>query len=466
MALLDEVGALVHQLQFADLPPEAVACASEAMLDTLGVTLVGAPSDCAAIVRDTLGGALGAEGAATVIGTRLRASILDAALANGVAAHALEFDDSCNTLCGHPSAPILPGLWALGESLGASGRDLILAYVAGFEVESKLARAIQFGHFERGWHSSATQGAVGGAAACAKLMGLSADQIATAMACATSMASGMRAHFGTMMKPFDIGQTNRNGLMAALIASRGLSANHAALEHQHGFFNLFNGKDNHDPARITAGWGAPFDILEPGIAFKQHPCCGGAHSILDAFLDLRRTYGLRPAQIARIEGYVHPRRLANIDRPDPATETDAASSAQYVLACAAVHGSVRLDQFTLAAMAAPEVRRLTHANTVAAKPGVPMSADHNFGEVRVVMADGGELTAGVDQPVGRDRAHPLPEGVLQDKFRGCAGALLPQDSVERLIGQCAALEKIPDIRAIFDTLRDGLEIGRVRRATA
>src|SRR5262249_29296070 len=160
-----------------------------------------------------------------------RLSVVDAALVNGVAAHALDFDDCSNAFDGHPSAPILPGLFALADAMPVSGRDFIAAYVAGFETETRIARAANHCHFDKGWHSTATLGVFGAAAAAAQLLGLSDAQTATALAIAASLSSGLKANFGTMTKPLHVGRCAQNGVTAATLAREGVTANHAVFEH-------------------------------------------------------------------------------------------------------------------------------------------------------------------------------------------------------------------------------------------
>ena len=189
-----------------------------------------------------------APGPALIFGTSDHVDVLNAALINGTASHALDFDDCSNTLGGHPSAPILPALWAIAP--GSSGKAFIAAYAAGFECETRLARAVNFHHYEKGWHPTATLGTFGSAAACAHLLALNVEQTATALALAASMASGIKANFGTMTKPFHVGHTTRNGLLAALLAKEGMTANIGALEHTQGFFAVYNGAGNFKPERF------------------------------------------------------------------------------------------------------------------------------------------------------------------------------------------------------------------------
>ena len=169
MTLIEQIAEKIVAIRYAELPREAVEWAKAAILDTVGVTLAGASEDCARIVAETLGGA---PGPCLIFGSDRRTSPLDAALINGTAAHALDFDDVSNSLGGHPSAPILPALFALAETQDCTGADFIAAYVAGFETETRIGRGVHYHHYEKGWHPTATLGVFGAAAACAKLMGL------------------------------------------------------------------------------------------------------------------------------------------------------------------------------------------------------------------------------------------------------------------------------------------------------
>src|SRR3954468_1802786 len=325
VTIIDGIAERIGAIRYEGLPAEAVRWAKAAILDTVGVTLAGAAEPCARIAAGVLG--LGQSGGECLIfGSGQRATALDAALINGTAAHALDFDDVSNSLGGHPSAPILPAIFALGEVLDCperpvGGRDFITAYVAGFETETRIARGVHFHHYEKGWHPTATLGVFGAAAACCHLLGLDRAKTAQALAIASSLASGIKANFGTMTKPLHVGHTARNGLFAAQLAREGFTANDAALEHKQGFLQVFNGNGNFDAEKILADWGRPYDIVSPGIGIKTHPCCGSTHPAVDAMLALRAEYGpghaIVPDKVTRIESRTHPRRLAHTDRPDP-----------------------------------------------------------------------------------------------------------------------------------------------------
>jgi len=235
MALALELANRITSQRFVDLPPQAAHWAKVGILDTVGTTLAGCHEDTAWLAARAL--ASGA-GPSLLFGHSRRVQALEAALVNGAASHALDFDDCSNTLGGHPSAPVLSALFALADDIGASGQDFMTAYVVGFETETKIGLGVNMYHYTKGWHPTATLGVFGAAAACAYLLRLSAAQTATALAIAASFASGIKANFGTMMKPLHVGHCARNGLYAAVLAREGYTANTAsAFEHKQGFFH-------------------------------------------------------------------------------------------------------------------------------------------------------------------------------------------------------------------------------------
>src|SRR5258706_7596349 len=179
MTIATELAAKITATTFDDLGPRALHYARMGLLDTLGVGIAGAQEDAAVIARKIAGTATGP---GTVWGTERHAEILDAAFLNGIAANVLDFDDCTDNLGGHPSAPVLPALLALGEKLQAGGRAVLTAYIVGFETETQLGRGVNFHHYEKGWHPTATLGVFGAGAACAKLLGLDANRTAHTLA--------------------------------------------------------------------------------------------------------------------------------------------------------------------------------------------------------------------------------------------------------------------------------------------
>src|SRR5690242_10872756 len=450
MQLAYELARRSAALRFDDLPPQAVHWAKVGVLDTVGVTIAGSAEPAAQIV-----GAIGspAAGASLVFGSTDRTSALDAALINGTAAHALDFDDCNNTLGGHPSAPILPALFALADERPVDGRAFIAAYVAGFETECKLARGVNFHHYNKGWHATATLGVHGAAAAACHLMRLDAQRTATALAIASSLASGIKANFGTMTKPLHVGHCARNGLFAALLAAKDFTANTGAFEHNQGFLDVFNGSGTYEVARMLEAWGAPFDIVTPGIAIKQYPCCGSTHPALDVMLDLVRAHDLRPEKVARIDAWIHARRLEHTNRPDPQGDLAAKFSLQYCLARALIDRTIRIEHFEGEAFRDPAVRAILPRVHAAAYTEAQFAADKHFGaEVKVTTADGRVVSGRTDEPHGRTSANPLPADRLREKFENCIARVLPAGRAAALADMIERLDAVADVRTLSGQL--------------
>jgi 2-methylcitrate dehydratase PrpD len=456
MTLASSLAERIASVSYDALPAEAVHWAKVAILDTVGCTLAGSTEPCARIVdRVTTGGA--SSGACLIFGTNRRAGPLDAALINGTASHALDYDDVSNTLGGHPSAPILPALFALAETHAVDGRAFIAAFVAGFETETRIARGVNFHHYEKGWHPTATLGVFGATAACCHLLGLPPHRTAVALGLAASFASGIKANFGTMTKPLHVGHSSRNGLLAALLAADGFSANPAAFEHKQGFLLAFNGAGNFDAGAMLRDWGSPWDIVEPGVGIKQYPCCGSTHPAIDAMLMLVREHDLTPEQVERVDSWTHPRRLAHTNRPDPNSELDAKFSVQYCLARALTDRAVKLEHFIGDSFRDPAIRALLPRIHAAPHPEMNMDTRDHFGaEVRVTLKDGRVQTQKVRQAVGRGSADPLPPALLEAKFVDCASLVLPpglaSGAARALLSVLRGLEAVPTIASVTQAM--------------
>ena len=452
MTLLEQIAENIVAIRYDGLPREAVDWAKAAILDTVGVTLAGAGEDCARIVERTVAVG-GAHGDCLVFGSDRRTGPLDAALINGTAAHALDFDDVSNTLGGHPSAPLLPAMFALADMQDCDGRAFVTAYVAGFETETRIARGVHFHHYEKGWHPTATLGVFGATASCCHLMGLTAAQTAQALAIAASLASGIKANFGTMTKPLHVGHTARSGLFAAMLARDGFTANNAAMEHGQGFLMVFNGEGNFDAQAMLKDWGDPYDVVRPGPAIKQYPCCGSTHPALDALLALRGEHAMPADKIVRIDSWTHPRRLAHTDRPDPKSGLDAKFSVQYCLARATLQGQIRLEDFEADAHDDPTVRALMTRVHAAPHPDAGTANEQALGaEVRVTLDTGEVIAKKVGAALGRGPDNPLPAGALASKFVNCAGRALPLAAVARLQQMLENLEAAPSIKTVVGAI--------------
>jgi 2-methylcitrate dehydratase PrpD len=451
MQLAQEFARRSSAVRFEDLPAGAVHWAKVGILDTVGVTLAGCGEPCAQIVRKV---ASGNGGLSLIYGSGDRTNALDAALVNGTASHALDFDDMNNTLGGHPSAPLLPALFALADERPASGRAFIAAYVAGFETECKLGLGVHFHHYTKGWHPTATLGVFGTAAAACNLLRLDAERTAIALAIAASLAAGLKANFGTMTKPLHVGHCARSGLFAALLAEQGFTANPGAFEHNQGFLDVFNGPGTYDVARMLAHWGDPFDIVKPGIAVKQYPCCGSTHPALDVMLDLVRRHDLKPAQVARVDSWTHARRLEHTNRPDPQTGLEAKFSVQYCLARALTDRTIRIEHFEGDAWRDPAVRAVLPRVHAAAYTTAQFPESSHYGaEIKVTTTDGKAVSGKIDEAMGRTSGNPLPAERLREKFDNCVARALPRSRAPALADMIDRLDTVADMRA-FSALVD------------
>jgi len=282
-------------LEYEDLPPEAREIARRCVLDYFGVALAGAGDELVRLVLDELTEAGGAP-QASVVGHDGRLPALSAALVNGAAGHALDYDDVNMAMPGHPSVAILPGLLALAEQRRSSGRDLVTAFVAGYETACRIGMALQPGHYNLGFHSTGTVGAFGAAAACARLLGLDAEATAMALGIAGTQAAGLKSQFGTMCKPFHAGKAAQNGLLAARLAARGFSSRADIVECVQGFA-LTHGPD-FAPDAALATPAAGLHLF--ANLFKYHAACYLTHAPIECARRLREQYALTPENIAGI----------------------------------------------------------------------------------------------------------------------------------------------------------------------
>ncbi len=428
-----------------DMTARALTQARTAIIDTIGCTLSGIPEPCARILLETPGVA-DAPGPALVFGTSHRTSALDAALVNGTASHALDYDDVSGVMGGHHSAPVTAPIFALGEQLRVSGRQALAAYVIGVETEVRLSRAVNFHHYDKGWHPTATLGTFGAAAAAAHLLKLDVPRAARALALAASFSSGIKANFGTMTKPLHVGHVARNGLFAALIAERGFESNPGALEHRQGWFKVFNGEGNYWPERMFEDWGAPWEIETDEMGLKQFPCCGSTHPAIAMMLALVREEHVTADAVRSIEILAHRRRLPHTDNPDPRTSLAAKFSIQYVTARALADAAVRIRDFAEDAVMEERVRRLLALITTRPHPDMPDDSPKQYGaEVVVAMKDGRRLSRRIDHLVGRGGDNPMSTEELFAKFEDCARRALAHDQIAPLFERLETLATVADL---------------------
>ena len=440
-----------------DLTARSTKEATTAIIDTVACTLSGIPERCVQILLETPGVAEAA-GPSLIFGTNRRTSALDAALINGVASHALDFDDVSGILGGHHSVTVVPAIFALGEQLRITGRQALAAYVVGVETAIRMARAVNFHHYDKGWHPTATIGIFGAAAASSWLLKLDVEKTAKALALAASFGSGLKANFGTMTKPMHVGHISRSGLFAALAAGRGFESNPAALEHKQGWFRVYNGDGTYDPEKIFAGWGEPWEIeVGENNGLKQFACCGSTHPAITMMLRLVKEEGVTAADAAGIEILAHKRRLPHTNNPDPVTPLQAKFSIQYAVARALADGTVRIKDFEGEAVMEDRVRRLLPLIKTGPHPDMPEDSPKQFGsEVIVTTRDGRRLARRIDHLVCRGGEYPMTTEELFEKFEDCGSRALAHDQLMPLFERLETLDKVADLGQVSALLEPRL----------
>lgn len=424
-------------------PPTAIAAAERAFADTIGCILAGVDEEAPRRVRDAIRNWGG--GRASVIGTAMKVATPHAALANGTAAHSLDFDDVLEVAAAHVSAVLVPALLALGEDRGASGAALLDAYLVGFEVQARLAEAVNMEHYSRGWHTTLTLGTPAAAAACARLLHLDAQQTGAAISLSTSLASGSKRQFGTMAKPVHAGFAAQHGITAACFAETGVTAATECLEGAWGFQDLFAGDLAPGFASALNRLGSPCAIVEHGVWIKAYPCCASAHHAIDAVLDLRAEHGFGGDAIESVEVTVSEIAARNLMYPVPTSPDEARFSMNHCLAAAIQDGSVTLETFASAAILRPELRALaakvnlrgdaTMAVTAAARDRADRA------EVLIRLMNGDILRRIVRYPQGHPGA-PLGSGAFAAKFRQCVQTVLSEDSADRMLSTVLDLRSV------------------------
>jgi len=433
----------IAQTSWEEIPIEAFHQSKRPILDGIAVIFAGLQEEIGrgiiSFVKD-----LGGKPTSSILGDGHRTSAPWAAYANGTLAHAIDYDDMNVHMGGHPTAPVLPALLAVGEMVGASGKEILLAYLLGVEVEAKLGLAINKVHYNLGWHPTATLGTLGAAVACSKVLKLSRDQILMALGIAGSQASALKQNFGTMTKPLHIGQAAKNGVLSSLLASRGWTADREILEGHFGFCNLFAGRGLYDLKDMTENLGKPFDVLQPGIEIKKYPCCGSTHPSLEAMFMILQKEAFSSEEVESVECEVDPERVHVLLHPNPQSGLEAKFSLEYCLAAAILDRRVSIEQFTDERVKESRVKSLLPK----IKAGQQLDLKPLSVRLRVRLRDG--------QVFEEEKSGSLPGitswDALEAKYRDCLATMLSERQIQQSLKMIQELEKIKNISDLLKIL--------------
>lgn len=462
MGATEKIARFVVDTGYEDIPHSAVEKAKRTALDCLGAALAGVSEPVSQTITAYVM-KLSGPPQASVFGAGLRVSVPDAALANGSIAHALDYDD-CGAKIGHPSVLVLPAVLSLGEHLGASGQDILTAYILGLEIEGKLALHADFKLMQARLNHQTWYGSIGAAAACAKLLKLDVAKTRMALGIAANFACGLSANHGSMVAPMAAGDACRNGVVAALMAQEGVTANPDIIEAKNGFYDTLVGRDHYDAERMAESLGNPFYIEFPGIGLKKYPSCYHTHRALDGVLQLLGQHRLSDKDIAEVDVGTSERALRVLAFSEPATPYQAKFSMPHCIAAAVVDHQVTLDTFTAHKMEDRSIvgaRKKVHLSfpDIPIWPGLAdVGPDTEFvgNPVTIRTTDGRRYNARVDIPRG-DPALPLTDDELLAKYRDCGRSQLRPEDIERSVGLVLRLERVGDIGTLMAILRSPLE---------
>lgn len=416
MTLTRDLGQFVSDLSPNRVPDAATAIARTGFIDCIGVMFAGREEEPTRLLKDVL---QPAPGPATLYFGEQTAGAPEAAWINGVAAHALDYDDVA--LRGHPSTVLVPAIMAEAETLDASGRDMVVAFVAGYEVWAELGRRESGYHHGKGWHPTGIFGAIAAAAACAHLRRLDPAQTAQAIALGASQSAGLMANFGTMTKPFHAGRSAHAGVMAARLAAAGFTASMDALEHPQGFLAAVSPEGKVDRESKAEGLGETWRITRSGLAVKKYPTCYCTHRAIDGMLELVRAQDVKPGDVAAVTVTLSENFATILRNHLPQTGLAAKFSIEFAMACALIARRVGLAELTDDFVRRANLQALMPLVSVQLStepdPGYPGAAFSD--QVTIRLASGGEL---VGEAVHRARGHidnPLTEQDLFTKFEDC-----------------------------------------------
>jgi 2-methylcitrate dehydratase PrpD len=445
LSIQEKLSEFVIEVEYKDIPREAVTVAKQSVLDYLGVTLAGSVEPIGSIVKEYLK-EVGGKGLSTVIGLGVKTSCPNAAFANGTLGHALDFDDSSPSLLGHPTVPVVPSALATAELSEASGEELLTAYAVGVEVECKLGLVVNPAHMEKGWHCTSTLGAFGATAAAGKLLGLDSEQMMYAFGVAASESAGVRANFGTMTKPFHAGRAAENGVVAAMLAKRGFTANKNALEEEFGYLKVTTGEYKTEAIEKL---GNPWELVTPGVYYKLYPCCHYGHAAINALLSIMRDNKLDSSNVEDVEVGATQAIYDNLIYNEPKTGLEGKFSMQFFMADALLEGGVRLEDFNDEKVRDPRIAEFMKKTKFEVDPDVNKLVPYGLGaavsRVKVRTKEGKEFTKDGMPTAGLEE--------LKRKYEMCASYVLPENKISESMKLVLELEKLKNIKALMQLMQ-------------
>lgn len=444
----DTLARFVAETDYSSISERALANTEMHILDTLGVALAAVSTPVATIAFDYCTRTGGAS-EASVWGTHLKLSVPMAAFANGLLAHALDYDDwDAYIHVGHPTSMLTAAALSLGEFAGASGKDLLKAYVLAIEIIAKIA-ANAPNVQDRGFHSTPVFGSIGAAVAAASLLKLEPERIKAALGIAASGAGGIHRQQGSMVKPFHAGNAARNGVEAVLLAQQGFTADAAIIEAPRGFCDTFFGPATCDYEKMITSLGKPYFLESPGLGLKLHPCSAPQFLAADAALHLKREHNIRFSDVAKIEVSIPPLRYQRHYHPEVKTGLRGKFAINYVVALCILDGKLEIETFTDAKANDPQVQQALSKVHVIVDKTIPEPGP--YCPVTVELTDGTRFAYTARIAKGHPE-NPMTENEVLDKFRSNAKSVISEKQSKALIATILKLETVDNVRALVNLL--------------
>lgn len=429
------LAAQISAMQLEEMPAAALTVAKQCVMDWIGVALAGRDEPLVRILLEELAPD-DAPGGVSILGHARRARIDDAVLINGAMGHALDFDDVIMPM-GHPTAPVAPVVLALAEQRGASGAEALVAFIAGVEAECRVSRLMGPSHYAKGWHSTATTGTLGAAAAAARLLGVSGEPLTHAFGIAGTQAAGLKSVFGTMSKPLHAGTAARNGLLAGRLAARGFTSDTDILGSKQGFADTQS--STADAEAGLAPRDAPW-VVE--ALYKYHAACYLTHDAIEAANQLRIEERLAPEMIQAVSVKVPSGHLGVCNIQEPATGLECKFSLRMTTALA-LAGEDTFQE----ALFCDETARRPDLVALRDKVSIDPTQVGRGSVVTVRLRDGGVVSrqGDVSQP---NRDLVAQQDRLERKFRHLTALALGAERADAVIDLCRHLESQPDLRRL------------------
>ena len=446
-SLSRQLADFIYRLSYDQLGEEIVKQVKKCLLDFIGVSLVGSTSSIGRILINFIRKIGGVE-ESTIIGGGCRAPCINAAFINGVLAHIHELDDGHRFAMGHPGAVTIPSALAVGEKINATGKELITATVAGYEVFARIARAVNPSHLRRGFHTTGTCGVFAAATAAGKLLGLSVDELSNALGLAGIQAAGllevMRGE--SVAKPLQPGKAAQSGVLSALLAQNGITAPDTILEGENGFCRAVS--DEYNLQVIVDNLGISYEIM--GTYFKFHASCRHTHSVIDATLKLVSEYNILPRDVEKIIVKTYSIAYDLCGREyEPKTPSTAKFSIPYCVSLAILERNVGPEAFTIEKIRNRDILDLARKVRVEVDPEIDKHVPKERGaKVEIIMRNGEKISSIVKNPFGEPET-PASLNDLKNKFRALAAKAISINNIEDLIALIDRIEVLDDVAEIF-----------------